>query len=90
MAEAQHDTTGEMGAEDRSKDEFFVKLADLAENMISAHGKEFAMGVLIIAARFIAEGKPLVGAPSQHGNCGGDATFAMTGGAAVFQVALTD
>lgn len=28
--------------------------------MIAAHGKDFAMGTLILAARFIAEGKPLV------------------------------
>ena len=45
--------------EDRSKDEFFVKVAQIAEAMVAAHGKEFAMGTLILAARFIAEGKPL-------------------------------
>lgn len=45
--------------EDRSKDDFFVKIAHVAETMVAAHGKEFAMGTLILAARFIAEGKPL-------------------------------
>jgi hypothetical protein len=50
---------GELTEEDRSKDEFFVKLADVAEAMIAAHGKDFAMGALILTARFIAEGKPL-------------------------------
>ena len=50
---------GLLTEEDRSKDEFFVKLADVAEGMIAAHGKEFAMGALILTARFIAEGKPL-------------------------------
>ena len=45
--------------EDHSKDEFFVKLAHVAEGMIAAHGKDFAMGALILTARFIAEGKPL-------------------------------
>jgi hypothetical protein len=45
--------------EDRSKDEFFVKLADVAEAMIAVHGKDFAMGALVLTARFIAEGKPL-------------------------------
>jgi hypothetical protein len=45
--------------EDRSKDEFFVKLAGVAEAMIAAHGKDFAMGALVLTARFIAEGKPL-------------------------------
>ena len=59
----QHTAVPEPSAEDRSKDEFFVRLGDLAEEMISAHGKEFAMGVFIIAARFIAEGKPLKAAP---------------------------
>jgi hypothetical protein len=50
---------GLLSEEDRSKDEFFVKLARVAEAMIAAHGKEFAMGALILTARFIAEGKPL-------------------------------
>ncbi len=67
MAEAHHETSTEPSAEDRSKDDYFLKLAEFAENMISAHGKEFAMGVLIIAARFIAEGKPLSGATSRQG-----------------------
>jgi hypothetical protein len=47
-------------AEDVSKDRFFQRLGTLAEDMIAAHGKDFAMGVLILAARFIAEDKPLV------------------------------
>ena len=47
-----------LSEEDRSKDEFFVKLAHVAEAMIAAHGKDFAMGALILTARFIAEGKP--------------------------------
>ena len=50
----------EMSEEDRSKDVFFVQLAELAEAMIAKHGKEFAMGTLVLSARFIAEGKPLV------------------------------
>jgi hypothetical protein len=50
---------GQLSEEDRSKDEFFVRLAHVAEAMIAAHGKEFAMGALILTARFIAEGKPL-------------------------------
>ncbi|MBV8797646.1 MAG: hypothetical protein JO136_22140 [Hyphomicrobiales bacterium] len=51
---------GELTEEDRSKDEFFVKLADVAQAMIAAHGKDFAMGALVLTARFIAEGKPLI------------------------------
>ena len=51
--------TGQLSEEDRSKDEFFVKLAHVAESMVRAHGKDFAMGALVLTARFIAEGKPL-------------------------------
>jgi hypothetical protein len=50
--------------EDRSKDEFFARTAELAEAMIAAHGREFTMGTLILAARFIAEGKALVRQPA--------------------------
>ena len=52
-------TAGILSAEDRSKDEFFVQIARVAEAMIAAHGKDFAMGALILSARFIAEGRPL-------------------------------
>jgi hypothetical protein len=52
-------SAGLLSEEDRSKDEFFVKLAQLSEAMIAAHGKDFAMGALILSARFIAEGRPL-------------------------------
>ncbi|MDQ2803551.1 MAG: hypothetical protein M3Y41_13055 [Pseudomonadota bacterium] len=45
--------------EDVSKDRFFDRTGALAEEMVAAHGNDFAMGVLIMAARFIAEGKPL-------------------------------
>ena len=48
-----------LGDEDRSKDEFYEKVAGLANAMIAAHGTEFAMGTLVLAARFIAEGKSL-------------------------------
>ena len=50
----------QLSEEDRSKDEFFVKLARVAEAMVAAHGKDFAMGALVLTARFIAEGKPLI------------------------------
>jgi hypothetical protein len=48
-----------MTDEASSKDQIFAELGALAEKMIAAHGKDFAMGVLILSARFIAEGKPL-------------------------------
>jgi hypothetical protein len=46
--------------DDRSKDAFFVRVAEVADAMIAKHGKDFAMGTLVLAARFIAEGKPLI------------------------------
>ena len=49
-----------MNEEDKSKDRFFERVGELAEEMIAAHGKDFATGTLILAARFIVEGKPLV------------------------------
>lgn len=45
--------------EDLSKDRFFERAGELAQEMIAAHGKDFAMGALILTARFIAEGKPV-------------------------------
>jgi hypothetical protein len=52
-----------MSDEDTSKDAFFERVGRLAEEMIKAHGKDFTMGTLVLAARFIAEGKPLVRNP---------------------------
>ena len=49
-----------LGSEDASKDEMFVRLALVADAMLKAHGKDFTMGTLVLAARFIAEGKPLI------------------------------
>ncbi len=48
-----------MTEEEQSKDALFRRLGALAEEMIALHGKDFTMGTLILAARFIAEGKPL-------------------------------
>lgn len=48
-----------MDEDEASKDRFFTKVGDLATEMIEAHGKDFAMGTLVLAARFIAEGKAL-------------------------------
>jgi hypothetical protein len=59
VAKERAKTTPQLSDQDRSKDEFFVKLAQLGEAMIAAHGKEFTMGALILAARFIAQGQTL-------------------------------
>jgi hypothetical protein len=43
--------------EDESKDEFFERLARLSEEMVAKHGKDFSMGALVLAARWIAENR---------------------------------
>jgi hypothetical protein len=48
----------ELTPEEISKDVFFRKLASLSTEMINEHGKDFTMGALLLAARFIAENKP--------------------------------
>jgi hypothetical protein len=58
MIEAQSSQVQPSDA-DRSKDGFFLEVGEVAERMIAVHGKDFAMGVLVLAARFVAEGKPL-------------------------------
>ncbi len=50
----------ELSEEDRSKDAFFVQIAEIAEAMIARHGKDFAIGAFVLSAKFIAEGKPLI------------------------------
>ena len=55
-----------MSEADTSKDRLFERLGQLAEEMIEAHGKDFAMGTLVLAARFIAEGKPLATRPTRN------------------------
>jgi hypothetical protein len=50
----------ELSEEERSKDAFFVRIAEIAEAMIARHGKDFAIGAFLLSAKFIAEGKPLI------------------------------
>jgi hypothetical protein len=52
--------SAEPSDDDKSKDVFFAQIADLAEAMIARHGKEFAMGALVLAAKFIAEDRSLI------------------------------
>ncbi|EEA01878.1 hypothetical protein BH160DRAFT_2798 [Burkholderia sp. H160] len=40
-----------------SKEQFFERLGAVADEMIAAYGKDFALGALILTARFVAEGK---------------------------------
>jgi hypothetical protein len=60
LNESQFDPMPELTSEDKSKDELFVRMAFVADAMLKAHGKDFTMGTLVLAARFIAEGKPLI------------------------------
>lgn len=41
--------------EEQSKDRFFQELARVAEEMIEAHGTEFASGALILCAQWVAQ-----------------------------------
>ena len=43
--------------EERSKDVFFTRLGEISQEMVEAHGRDFAMGALVLAARWIAEGR---------------------------------
>lgn len=43
--------------EELSKDAFFQQLAKLSEEMVAKHGKDFSMGALVLAARWIAENR---------------------------------
>ena len=52
------------------EDAFFVQIAERAEAMMARHGNDFAIGAFVLAAKFVAEGKPLINRP--HG--GGEAT----------------
>ncbi|MGL4395475.1 MAG: hypothetical protein ACRCS9_02945 [Hyphomicrobium sp.] len=61
----------ELSEEDRSKDGFFHAVAELSNAMIAAHGRDFAMGALILAARFIAENKAFTKSEQATTCCGG-------------------
>ena len=53
----------QLTSEEISKDHFFKKLAELSTDMVNEHGKDFTMGALLLAARFIAENKPFEKVP---------------------------
>ncbi|RJT40728.1 hypothetical protein D3227_09355 [Mesorhizobium waimense] len=53
----EHKMQSEPNPEDESKDEFFDRLAKLSEEMVAKHGKDFSMGALVLAARWIAENR---------------------------------
>ena len=43
----------------------FQRVAEISEEMVAAHGKDFAMGTLVLAARWIASDK-VSAAPAPH------------------------
>ena len=43
--------------EEQSKDAFFKRIAAIGDEMIAAHGKDFATGAFVLAARWIYEGE---------------------------------
>jgi hypothetical protein len=54
--------SAQLTPEEESKDRFFRRVAEIAEEMVAAHGKDFSMGALVLAARWIAENKRGTGA----------------------------
>jgi hypothetical protein len=54
----QEDTPGST-EESRSKDEFYRQLSLLTDAMSAKHGRDFTVGTLILAARFLVQGKEL-------------------------------
>ena len=57
-------TPAELTPEELSKDAFFTRLGEISQEMVDAHGRDFAMGALVLAARWIAEGR--IGQPKAH------------------------
>lgn len=55
MSETSHPIDTSNPGEAASKDAFFAQLAGVSDAMIAAHGKDFAMGAHLLAARYIAE-----------------------------------
>jgi hypothetical protein len=51
------DTAAELTDDEKSKDAFFQRIALIGEEMIAAHGREFATGAFVLAARWISEGR---------------------------------
>ncbi|WP_299472640.1 hypothetical protein [uncultured Roseibium sp.] len=60
------DVKKELTPEEESKDEFFKRVSEISEEMIEAHGKDFAMGTLVMAAQWIARGETKGSAESRH------------------------
>lgn len=58
--------TQALTAEEQSKDRYFQALAKIAEDMVEEHGKDFAAGALVLAARWVAENRIGAAADVKH------------------------
>jgi len=52
----EHDMKNKLTDEEVSKDKYFSRISKLSEEMIADHGKDFAMGALVLAAQWIVDG----------------------------------
>lgn len=61
--------TPELTPEEQSKDAYFQRIAEIGGEMIAAHGRDFATGAFVLAARWISEGRmaPNGAAPGPSG-----------------------
>lgn len=50
-----NDMNKKLTDEEISKDKYFSQISKLSEEMIKDHGKDFAMGALVMAAQWIAK-----------------------------------
>lgn len=41
--------------ETQSKDNYFQQIAEISNAMSAAHGRDFAIGTLVLAARYVAQ-----------------------------------
>ena len=53
-----------------SKDRFFERLAEISNQMSEAHGRDFAIGALVLAARYIVENSTSAEAPGNRASAG--------------------
>ncbi|MEP3477490.1 MAG: hypothetical protein ABJN57_14810 [Hyphomicrobiales bacterium] len=53
----QTEEKNELTEDEISKDKFFQRVAAISQEMVTEHGKDFSMGTLVLAARWIAENK---------------------------------
>lgn len=58
--------TATLSKEELSKDKYFQSLAKIAEEMVEEHGKDFATGALVLAARWVAENRIGKGQDPMH------------------------